>query len=352
MNRLADNRYNIALSRTDKKLKLWRNCGLMLTYKCPASCEFCYYHCNPEKEGLMSVNDAIGAWTSLTELAGKDAKVHITGGEPFLYFDHLAKIMTEANNCNLAPLDLLETNGYWAKNVGDIADKLEFLDSKGLKRLKISWDPFHAEYIDRTRVVMLVETANQVLGPERVMVRWEKYLQEPVRKNGELTNGNRDEVYKNAVLDYPVRFTGRAAGKLADLFADKDADTFSDENCKGAFLGAKGVHIDPYGNVFNGQCSGIIIGNIKDQSLDEMWGNFDPDEMAVVGTLFHEGPCGLLEDAEEKGYQRKAAYASKCHLCSDIRQFFFDNRIYSKIIGPFDCYGVSEAVKETTLVKE
>ncbi|MBN1456656.1 MAG: hypothetical protein JW912_02250 [Sedimentisphaerales bacterium] len=300
----------------------------------------------------MSINDAIGAWTSLRELAGNSAKVHITGGEPFLYFDHLANIMTVADKFDLGPLDLLETNGYWAKDVGDIADKLEFLDSKGLERLKISWDPFHAEYIDRNRVLMLVETANQVLGPERVLVRWEKYLQEPVKKDSELTEENREELYKNAVFDYPVRFTGRAAGKLADLFADKNAEAFSDENCKGAFLGAKGVHIDPYGNVFNGQCSGIIIGNLNDHSLDKMWENFDPDEMAVIGTLFEEGPCGLLEEAEDKGYERKAAYASKCHLCSDIRQFFFDNRIYSKIIGPCDCYGVAETTKEKTFVTE
>jgi hypothetical protein len=300
----------------------------------------------------MEINNAIGAWTSLTELAGKDAKIHITGGEPFLYFDHLAKIMTMADNLNLIPLDLLETNGYWAKDVGDVVNKLEFLDSKGLKRLKISWDPFHAEYVERNRVLMLLETANQVLGEKRVMVRWDKYLQDPVRKNKELAKKKREEIYKNAVSDYPVRFTGRAAGKLAELFADRNAEAFSSENCRNAFLGAKGVHIDPYGNVFNGQCSGIIIGNINDQPLDEMWENFDPSEMALIDSLFNEGPCGLLNDAENKGYQRKAAYASKCHLCSDIRQFFFDNRIYSKIIGPCDCYDIAEAVKEKTLVKE
>jgi len=218
--------------------------------------------------------------------------------------------------------------------------------------LKISWDPFHAKYIDESRVLTLVEAARQVLGEERVMVRWEKYLQDPVRKNKKLAAENWEHIYKNAVLDYPVRFTGRAAGKLADFFADRGAEAFSSENCQGAFLGAKGVHIDPYGNVFSGQCSGIIVGNINDQPLDEMWGNFDPGEMAVISTLFNEGPCGLLDEAEDKGYRRKAAYASKCHLCSDIRQFFFDNGIYSKIIGPCDCYGVAETIKEKTLVKE
>ncbi len=349
---LSENKYNSQLKRDDKKLKVWRSAGLMLTYKCSSACEFCYYHCNPQKSGLMSVKTAIGVWSALRRLAGDEGKVHITGGEPFLYFDHLAKIITKADRAGLGPLDLLETNGSWAQNIKDTIEQISFLESKGLKRLKISWDPFHAEYIEQKSVELLIETAREILGDDRVQVRWEKYLQEPVSKIRQAGERQKREIYKKTVAEYPVRFTGRASGGLADLFAETGAEDFRGESCKGTFLGSKGVHIDPFGNVFSGLCSGIIIGNVSDTPLDQMWKDFDPRDVDVVNTVFSEGPFGLLLEAEQKGYERKAAYSSRCHICSDIRQFFFDNGIHKQIIGPCDCYGEARAKEETVLVRE
>ncbi len=349
---LSENKYNSELKRDDKKLKLWRNVGLMLTYKCSAACEFCYYHCDPRKSGLMPIKTAIGAWSALRRLAGDEAKVHITGGEPFLYFDHLAEIITEADRAGLGPVDLLETNGSWAKNIKDTIEHISFLESKGLKKLKISWDPFHAEYVDQKSVELLIETAREILGDERVLVRWEKYLQEPVSKIRQASERKKREIYKKTVAEYPIRFTGRASGGLAEMFAETDAEDFRGKSCKEAFLGSKGVHIDPFGNVFSGQCSGIIIGNVNETPLDQMWKDFDPGHIDVVSTVFSEGPFAFFLDAEQKGYERKAAYSSRCHICSDIRQFFFDNGFYNKIIGPCDCYGDTSATKETVLVRE
>ena len=349
---LAENKYNSLLRRDDKKLKLWRNAGLMLTYKCSAACEFCYYYCDPLKSGLMPVETAIGAWSALRALAGDEAKVHITGGEPFLYFDHLAKIVSAADKAGLGPLDLLETNGSWAKNENDITDRIRFLDSKGLNKLKISWDAFHAEYVDPEPVELLIKTARKVLGDERVQVRWEKYLQEPVSKIRQAGEQEKQEMYKTAVAEYPIRFTGRASGALAGLFEGKPAGYYKGKCCKSAFLGSKGVHIDPFGNVFSGQCSGIIIGNVSETALDQMWKDFDPEQIDVVSTVFSGGPFSLLLHAEQKGYERKAAYSSRCHICSDIRQFFFDNGFYNQIIGPCDCYSEAKAKKEKVLVRE
>ena len=46
---LSDNAYNRSRARNESKFKLWRSAGLLLTYQCNAACEFCYYHCSPEK---------------------------------------------------------------------------------------------------------------------------------------------------------------------------------------------------------------------------------------------------------------------------------------------------------------
>jgi len=337
MKKLSENIYNRRVGRSDAKLKLWRYAGLMLTYKCPAACELCYCNCGPESGGLMPVDMAISAWRSLRNMAGDSAKVHITGGEPFLYFDHMAEILTRAHELNLTPLDTIETNAYWATGRDLIVKRLRLLDSVGMERLKISYDPFHAEFIDIEPVRLLAEVAGEVLGKRRVLLRWEKYSHEPVNMKG-LTAEQRRERFRCAVEDYPCRFTGRGSGMLAELFADKPVESLACLNCRGSFLGGKGVHIDPFGNVFSGLCSGIIVGNVNDTDLEGLWEEFDPEKKDLICELFCKGPVGLLPKSIEDGYIKKNLYADKCHLCSEVREFFFDNGRHNSIIGPCEFY--------------
>jgi MoaA/NifB/PqqE/SkfB family radical SAM enzyme len=334
---LSENIYNRSISRDQPKFKLWRSAGLLLTYKCNASCEFCYYNCSPEKNGLMSVDMAVSAWQSLKNLAGDSARVHITGGEPFLYWDRLVEILQEGKRQELGPLDMVETNGFWATNEGIIKERLKVLDKLGMVRLKISCDPFHQEYVDIEPVKRLAGVARELLGEKRVLVRWEKYLDNPVEMRG-LSQDEVSRQYSSAIKDYPCRFTGRAAGKIAELVASKPIETLASVNCKSEFLGAKGVHIDPFGNVFSGTCSGIIIGNINQSPLDDIWKQFHPANSEFISTLFNFGPFGLLDRVTKLGYKKAKGYAGKCHLCTSIRQFLFDDGLEKSIIGPAECY--------------
>lgn len=338
MTELSENIYNKTLARDEPKFKLWRSAGLMLTYKCPARCEFCYYRCSPHQNSLMPVDMAIDAWKSLINLAGEKAKIHITGGEPFLYWEHLRKIMAEAKKLKLAGLDLIETNAFWCTDKKIISERIKFLDAHGMQRIKVSYDPFHAEYIDLKLVKNFVETATEILGPERVLVRWQKYLKEPPDMNN-LDEAQRNEHYKEALIAYPVRFTGRAADKLAKFSPAETVKSLAAQNCKLSLLGAKGVHIDPHGNVFSGVCSGIIIGSVKNQTLEEIWKKMNWHNKELINILFSEGPVGLFnEKLAKSGYKKRRFYAGRCHFCTDLRQFFFDMGTFSSIIGPFECY--------------
>jgi len=337
MYELSDNIYNKQAARQEPKFKLWRSAGLLLTYKCNAACEFCYYNCSPQKNGLMPIDTVISAWKSLKILAGENAKIHLTGGEPFLYWDHLQQILEQAKYQNLGKVDLIETNGFWATDEKIIIQRLKTLDKLGIERLKISTDPFHQEFIDIEPVRQLSNLAAEILGAKRVMVRWRKYLENPVRIK-DIPPAERQEQYIAAIKDYPCRFTGRAGSRLAELVASIPIETLASMNCKLDFLSAKGIHIDPFGNVFSSTCSGIIIGNINQTPLEEIWKRFHPNQKEFISTLFTNGPCGLLEKAEILGYQKTKTYASKCHLCTSIRQFFFENGIEKSIIGPAECY--------------
>jgi hypothetical protein len=343
---LSENIYNRQLSRDEQKFKLWRSAGLLLTYKCNAGCEFCYYNCSPEKNGLMPVETAIGAWRSLKILAGEGAKIHITGGEPFLYWEHLRQILEEGRKQNLGKVDMVETNGFWAADRKIVMERIKILDELGVQRLKISTDPFHQEYVDIEPVRRLARIATEVLGERRVLVRWQEYLERPIEMK-ELLAGERQEQYIRAINDYLCRFTGRAAGKLAELVASKPIEVLSSMNCKSNLLAAKGVHIDPFGNVFSGTCSGIIIGNVNQsplapdkniRGLEDIWREFHPAQSEFINTLFTSGPFGLLDRVRGLGYKNAEVYAGKCHLCASIRQFLFDNGLERSIVGPAECY--------------
>ncbi len=337
MTELSENVYNSQAARNEPKFKLWRSVGLLLTYKCNAACQFCYYNCCPEKGGLMPVDMAVSAWQSLKILAGDSAKIHVTGGEPFLYWDRLEEILKEAIKQDLGKVDLIETNGFWAANEKIIRQRLKRLVELGMHRLKISTDPFHQEYVDIEPIRRLAEIATDILGTERVLVRWQKYLDDSAKMKS-LSSAQREQKYISAVNDYPCRFTGRAAGRLAELVASKPIDAIASMNCKSDLLGAKGVHIDPFGNVFSGTCSGIIVGNVGQACLEDIWKEFHPSQNEFVNILFNLGPFGLLERSEGLGYKKAEFYADKCHLCTNIRQFFFDNGLEKSIIGPAECY--------------
>jgi MoaA/NifB/PqqE/SkfB family radical SAM enzyme len=345
MSLLSDNVYNKRAGRDEPKFKIWRNAGLLLTYKCNARCEFCYYNCSPEQGGLMPVDMAINAWQSLKDLAGDgtpavskvEPKIHITGGEPFLYWDKLIEILREAKKSNLGPVDMIETNGFWAVDEKIVKDRLKVLDESGMRRLKISCDPFHQEYVAIEPVRQLAKTAKEVIGQGRVLVRWEKYLDKPIEMKN-ISADERNKRYVEALNDYPCRFTGRAAGMIAELVALQTVEQIAIRNCSNAFLDAKGVHIDPYGNIFSGTCSGIIVGNIAKRSLAEIWQNWQPSNDKLIETLFNSGPAGLLDEAIQAGYKPAQCYAGKCHLCTSIRQFFFDKGFYKTVVGPAECY--------------
>lgn len=339
MTDLYANRYNSRLSRDRQKLKLWRYAGLMLTYRCTAACRFCYYYCRPEAEGLLPIETALSVWTSLRMLAGPAARIHITGGEPFLYFDHLADLLREARRRDLPPLDSLETNGSWATSEIETRQKLRLLRDLDVRELKISCDPFHAEFIDVELIRKLRALAVEILGPDRVRVRWEKYLEHPLSFDA-LSAADSTALARQILREDRCRFTGRAAEQIAPLVADMSIEQIAALNCKKAILDAKGVHIDPAGNVFSGQCSGTLLGDVHTTALELLWQEFDPSNQPFWSVLFEFGPAGLLAQATSAGYKPLPKYASKCHLCSDIRRFFFDKGIFLSIIGPKACYGL------------
>jgi organic radical activating enzyme len=339
-----ENIYNQQVGRDQPKFKVWTSAGLMLTYWCPSRCACCYVFSGPEAHSPdteMSVDLALQCWWAVRRLGGNRGKVHLTGGEPFGDFPRLEHILQAACEQGLSGLGKIETNAYWCTQESLVRKRLQRLKELGLKKLQISTDVYHQEYVSLDRVSLAISLGREILGPEGAQVRWRDFVENPVLI-GAMDESQRAEAFRQALSKRPERMIGRAAEELVTLFHLRSYDHFADENCGRNLLGARHVHVDGAGNVFSGTCVGLIVGNVltgEAGDLDELWRQFDYRQHPIISILVETGPVGLLQIARPLGYQFQAGYANKCHLCYDIRRYLYKNGKYSAYLGPSVCYG-------------
>lgn len=328
----------------------WEFAGLMLTYWCNAKCAFCYVHSGPDRGGRMEVEESLGYWRGLREvaaLAGKTMRVHLSGGEPFGDWPHLLAVARAADAEGFTRdggFEKVETNAYWARDNAETRDRLQALRDCGMTMLVISADVYHQEFVPMERVERCVRVAREVLGEKNVRVRWWDFVAQPI----DLRHADEDakrQAFADALSRHRERLTGRAANLLCDFFPGRPPESFAGDVCVTETLRSKHVHIDPYGNVFPGVCSGIILGNAQQEPIPALWRRLQRDwrEHAIIGPVVAGSSTALYRRAVEVGYRpRPAGYANKCHLCTHVRQFLHERGDWSETVGPADCYASSD----------
>lgn len=324
-------------------LAIWEYAGLMITYWCNAKCAFCYVYSAPDRGGAMSATQAVAMWRGLDELArsaGKTMRIHLAGGEPFGDWVQLMSIVRAARDAGLTPLEKVETNAFWASSDGITRSRLELLAALGMEKLIVSADVYHQEFVPVERVRRCVEIAKQVLGPSRVRVRWWDFYNQPLDLRRQDDEAKR-AAYAAALERHKDRLTGRAADRLAEFLPRRPAEAFRSEDCTREILDGKHVHIDPYGYVFPGVCSGIILGNANQTPIPRIWADLAANwrDNAVVEAVVTGGSFRLFERAKALGYSPLAdGYAGKCHLCQHVRQFLVDRGGWEEWLGPAEVY--------------
>ncbi|MBN1845800.1 MAG: radical SAM protein [Sedimentisphaerales bacterium] len=342
-----ENAYNRRVAPDRPKFKVWSSAGLMLTYWCPSRCACCYVFAGPRSgrpETEMGADQAVQYWRQIRQLAGPRGRVHLTGGEPFGRFGRLIKILQLACEQGLAGLEKIETNAYWCTTAERVRRRLLELRSRGLTKLQVSTDVYHQEYVPIERVRLAVRIAADLLGPDRVQVRWRDFLQDPVCLDARQPDGRR-QAFHQALQRRPERLLGRASRQLAGLFPLRPYREFAEKTCVRSLLGARHVHIDGAGNVFPGTCVGLIAGNVRAAGpggITDLWRRFDIQEHPIMSVLAGQGPVGLAELAARNGFVPAGGYADGCHLCFDVRRFLYDRGFYRAYLGPAVCYGRSE----------
>jgi len=322
---------------------VWEFAGLLLTYWCNARCAVCYVHSGPDRGGMMATADALELWAGLDRLAARHdrvMRVHLSGGEPFRDWPRLVSIIHEARAAGLTAVEKVETNAFWATDDDHTRARLELLDALGMQTLVISTDVYHQEFVPFARVGRCVRIARRVLGLGRVRVRWWDFCRAPLHVGG-LSSAQKADAFRAAYARHADRLTGRAAELLAPLLPCYPSERFAGQTCIEQVLRSRHVHIDPYGNVFPGVCTGIILGNALADGVEGVWDELVRRwrENAVLEALVAGGSFELMRRARAFGYRElPGGYAHKCHLCTDVRQFLVDQGRWREYVGPWECY--------------
>jgi hypothetical protein len=297
-------------------VKYWSRAGLMLTWWCNARCASCYLCCSPDRHEWMEVDDALCWWEQLIAASPHGCRIHLTGGEPFGDWPRLADIALRARRAGLGPLEKVETNGFWARDVAQITDRLRLLDEAGMEKLSISADPYHQQFVPIGRVRLLARVAAEVLGAARVQVRWADWLAEGFDTDA-LSPARRAEVFAAFGQGGRDRLAGRAATCLAGRSGLKTAGEFVDNSCHDALLRSKHVHVGPGGELMPGTCGGIVLGRLDGgETVSDIWRSLNRHgrDMPVLGPLARGGPMELAA-AEALDVDPRQTVASKCELC-------------------------------------
>lgn len=323
-------------------VKYWSFAGLMLTYWCNARCASCYLCCGPERSEEMAVETALTLWRQLIDASPHGCRIHLSGGEPFGNWPRLIELCRRALAEGLGPLEKIETNAFWATDEDTVRRRVEALDEAGMGKLSISADPYHQQDVPIERCRLASRVAGDVLGPDRVQVRWRDWLVEGC-DTGEMSDAQRGELFARWALSGRDRLGGRAADELAPYMQRKPAAAFADSPCRDSLLRSKHVHVGPAGRVMPGTCAGIVLGQAGATSVAEVWQGLeaDWDSRPVISTLVRIGPAGLLEQARACGFVLRDRYVSKCHLCWAIRRHLARRGMHNQVLGPNWLYGAN-----------
>ncbi len=306
------------------------------------------YACSPQwKADWLSVEDAKKILIKLAkkikpapngpESVGINHGLHFTGGEPFLNFELLIKLVEMAAELRI-PSTFVETNGFWCKDDRTTRYRLLRLKNAGLKGLLVSVNPFIIEEVPFERTERAVRIGNELFGKalivyqefffnlfRRLRIKGVLSFQEFLKRQGESLN------YVELI---PM---GRAVHELGYLFRKYPAEEFFGESCREELGRPWHVHIDNYGNYMTGYCGGISLGDA--QSLEFGCQEIKLDEYPIIEAVASDIQDFYTLGKEKFGYEDKEdGYISKCHLCLDLRRHIVQQTDSFKELRPREFY--------------
>lgn len=136
------------------------------TFTCPAACRHCCFACSPartEKMDPVLAEQIINSPYFMQEFQ----TVSFSGGEVFLYFDEITRLMeTAKDHYNIQCI----TNGFWGSDPVQAEKMIRRLKKCGLTCLVISYDEFHAEFIPVSSIQTILRLCKKYLLAVEVQI--------------------------------------------------------------------------------------------------------------------------------------------------------------------------------------
>jgi len=290
----------------------------LLTYKCTYECDHCFVYSSPSADGVFTLEMMTAALKQMTEISSVDT-AYFEGGEPFLYYPLLLESLRLAKRMGFQVG--VVTNGYWATSAEDAKLWIKPLAKIGIAALSISDDPFHSDDGEENPARYALQAAREMGIPcDSICIEAPKLINDRKWKGEPVVGGD-------------VLFKGRAVDKLAVDLPRRHHSIF--DECPHEDLKDPGrVHLDPFGFVH--LCQGLVIGNINETPLREIFARYEPSSHPIIGPLIKGGPAEL---AREFGFDASPGFIDHCHLCFEIRRTLIAR--YPQYLAPKQVYGIT-----------
>lgn len=283
------------------------------TYFCNAACAHCYTSSGPHAgRHRLPVEDLTRVIDQAAELPNLARRLHVGGGESTIFWRELLAVLGHAAGRGFN--NGITTNGFWAASVVTARRRMAELVGAGVRRLELSVDAMHQDFIPRTVVANLLRTVPDF--PIQLILRvTTTRKQSAARALAHLSTEDHGSVH---VVTGVAHATGRAATAIpAEDFWTRPG--LPEGHCADIL----NLTVTPDGGVYpccagSELCPSLRIGSIHEQSLAEMMaasrGHF------LLRTLIHAGPrhfAGLVAGTGLAGRLRPG-YEDICDLCGHL----------------------------------
>jgi len=322
--------------------------GLLLSYKCNATCRHCMYACSPRWPADWisepDLEDILKILANYIEPApyGADSVtlshgLHFTGGEPFLNYSLLSKAVMLAEKYEI-PSTFVETNCFWAVTDQLTRAKLSNLKNLGLKGIMISINPFYLEYVPFERTKRCIDISLEIFGQNTMIYQmnfYQHFNQMGITGRLPLQDYLKLES-SHHFFQYAEFFMMGRAVYQSHLLPQRFTKTFPEsyffpQPCDPPFLRSWHNHVDNYGNYIPGFCGGISLGDVRDLQKLVREG-IDLKSYPVLAFIIKNDFVSFYEFACQLGYPgQDCQYHSKCHLCLELRKFLITQDNYPEL---------------------
>lgn len=279
---------------------------------CNISCRHCAPECGPEVRHPWDVPLLERVIAEAARVPNLRKMIHFAGGEPFLYFPQMLRLVRHGRLHGFG--SSIVTNGFWGVNPARAAGMIASLVEHGLRRVELSVDHFHLEFIPTQTIRQSIRVLKDagVFICMRVVTTRKHQVDETLRQ---FTPDDLDGIEVNASGLIP---TGRAVRQV-----DAQEYYVSEEGAHGSCANFLNLTIRPDGNV-GPCCAGaentpsLSLGNVRATPLDRI--AKDAEQNLFLRQVVEEGPSSFFDALRRAGLGGKIRpqYTSICQVCSEL----------------------------------